>query len=700
MANFPYSYKEPFLEAVDFRRFSVSFAEIVQSKIPTSQSVKFYLDQTELQAEFGESEKTDAILKYIELQDEADFAISYIDSIIFSIPVTTAQKVLVLVDDLDPLVVRRFGEDWLAEIRLKLVSDFILLKQARTDMETGLFNSSNLHYLLGSLTDYEQVRLVFISLTPQMRNPLQSINHARKAANLLQGFLGETTPLHHLGQSLFAFVPVQYDDVLIGNISSSLITFLKREGFKKIHIGMSRGRGVNSSADSSKREQLVDQTWTALETAVSRGPFSFCDYESLAYPERHPLNRPDEKLYRFFRNRWRGADRFCLVRFVPTGDRSIQELFEYLGGKGLQDMKVAEDGLYLYLDTLSPSAAKQQVAYYLNSFAEKMQCDKSCYSAGVAPFPYCKFTKSDTIINSKKACIHGEFFGPGALVVFDQVSLNISGDVYYGEGDMKSAEREYRHGLDCAPYDVNLLNSLGVTLAFMNHHLRGQNCFRKALKIEPNNFMALYNFGLGEERGGKLQSALNYYEQALSAHTENDGPEILAELEFNLGRLCCKTGKNKEAAGYLEKVLKKVKGQVEGNRLPPLLGKAYFGIGENKKAIQWLQRALQINEFDTESLSLLGQLYFKEKQGHDIALSLCEKSVDLEPHNRNSLLSLATVQLACGQHEKAIVHLRKCIRYKKVYRSASRQMEKYYKLTGDKKKAEYWRKRYSNRIVS
>ena len=47
-------------------------------------------------------------------------------------------------------------------------------------------------------------------------------------------------------------------------------------------------------------------------------------------------------------------------------------------------------------------------------------------------------------------------------------------------------------------------------------------------------------------------------------------------------------------------------------------------------------------------MNLLGRVYLEEGEGNEIALSLCRKSVELEPTNLRYMLYLAEVLLQCG----------------------------------------------------
>lgn len=52
-------------------------------------------------------------------------------------------------------------------------------------------------------------------------------------------------------------------------------------------------------------------------------------------------------------------------------------------------------------------------------------------SIGIASFPTINFSKDQLIDNARKALDHAAFFGPDSTVLFDSVSLNISGDTLY-----------------------------------------------------------------------------------------------------------------------------------------------------------------------------------------------------------------------------------------------------------------------------
>ncbi len=694
MSVFPLLFEEPFLEAEDFVRFSSTFSKRVKEKIPTSQAVVFFNDTKELIDSVDNESQKISLKKVLKDQENiGDLAVAFSDCLLFAIPVAAGQ-VLVLVDQIDPLVARRFSEDWLGDVRAGLLAEFVLLKQARMDMETGLFNSCNLHYLLGAVRDFDQVDLMLVHLPARGRNVAGTIRYNARFVSLLQDFIGEHIVLHHLGQAIFAFITVGWQMKTFSQFATSLINFVKKEGFTKIHIGCSKGESIERSHSESRETLLLNRAWQALHEAESRGPCSFCHYDMIVDKKSHPLAIPDDRLVCYFRKLWKDEKQFCMVRFISPNNENLQGLERYLV-QNEQQVKGENNELYLYLPSISGNKAEKLVKKTLSDFSQVQKSDgEKVFSAGIASYPFSTFSKTSTLLNSKKACVHGEFFGPGAVVVFDAVSLNISGDVFYAEGDFRKAVREYRRGLECDPKDVNLLNSLGVAYIFVDQYKKAEDCFRMVLQEDSDNVMALFNLGLREEKRLHYQTAIDYFDRAYQLCVSHSEKELLEDLEFHLGRLYCLTEKFNKANEKLYRLHKKLKNHKYTPQVYRYLGVSYYGMGEKKEAVKWLQRALQLNEFDAESLSLLGILYLELDQGREIALTLCERSVDIVPQNGQYLLRLATVQLQCGQLEQAYINLKKCLRSKINPEHVQRQMALYYQLLGNKKRAAYWQKKY------
>ena len=173
--------------------------------------------------------------------------------------------------------------------------------------------------------------------------------------------------------------------------------------------------------------------------------------------------------------------------------------------------------------------------------------------------------------------------------------------------------------------------------------------------------MALYNLGLGEELRGEEQSALKNFEKAVKCFPSDENTLILNDLNFQLGKLYCRTGHHQRAIDVLLLWYHEHSQQANSGRAFSYLGKACFGLNDVKQAIDWLQKALSFDTFDAEAMGLLGAAYQHAGEGDDIALRLCQKSVELEPTNKSMRYHLALVQMENKMFDDAKSNLRKCV---------------------------------------
>lgn len=692
MDRFPSFSIEQTVSEDDFLRFSQSFSAILLEKIPTAKTVTFHTASGQLAHLFSDKKNRVAANVLFDQGTAGDEAVKIgIDSLLLPFTVDQGRVVVAHVSGLDPLVIKRAAKDWLADTQLAAFRNFLYLKQARTDAETGLFNSANLFCLLDTLSDYQLLHLVLVELPPRNRSPRDAFQNARKAAFVLQGFAGGGL-LHHLGQCVFAIL-LQNPGKEESNarFGSSLVASLKREGFHRVHIGSSRGtkEARTETAKRDARDRLLAEAWSALQTAGRRGPFGFCEYSVLAHPEKHPLCPFKENLARKIRRKYRGAQQFCLVELKKEGFSAAQ-LAGMLGMHLDPGMVFAtENSVVLFLEGYTQEAARRRVGELLQAVDREMGSALQI-SAGIGHYPYADFQKNEVLANCRKALLHAGFFGAGAVVTFDAISLNISGDIYYGDGDLPSAVREYRRGLVCEIGNVNLLNSLGVAYAMLDRHALARESFNKALAVEPDNFMSLYNLGLGEALRGNVQRSLQCFEQAAMVHCEEDGPEVKKDLQFQLAKLYCRLGMYAKAHALLTEWHEACDDLHPAGPALRYLGESCFGLGRKSEAKVWLQKALRFNEFDPDALSLLGLVYLEEGEGNEIALALCAKSVELNPSDTGLRLRLAKVQISCGLLPQARLNLTKCLGNKRIQAEVQLCMGRIHQNLGRKKQAKRW----------
>lgn len=690
MHHFPTALFDFFLSQDDFVRFRSSFIHLVKEKIPTADQVFFTAEPIKPGTLGLNSAKEEKIIDAVEQAIKEKIAVAVPNQcLIIPFPLKDDSVIAAVVLGVDPILVNKVGADWLVEVRDALYDGFTLVRHAGIDAETSLLNVVSLYSLLESIEDYNGVHLLFVELHPKRKSGQDSMFSARKCGNLLSIFTQNRFPIHHIGYLVFCIVCIHEEMEFAARLGTSMVAWLRRENFQRVHVGCCHGKEVVHEDDTSeqKRQQLLDGAWTALKTAKTRGPFSLYNHCPQVYLQRKKQADQSKKITARIQAKWKKLDKFALVQFQQEQQnvlKIVESLFSFVDSN-----MVFEEGDDVYV--LLPAMVEADAVAWAETAVRKIEKDSGSLqpvSAGISYYPYVDFKKSEIVENCRKALKHGTFFGPGVVTVFDHVSLNISGDCYYGEGDLVTALKEYKRGFVCRHNDVNLLNSLGVTYGMMDKHKLAAESFKHALIVEPDNYMALYNLGLSRDLSGDNHGAIECFDKALDVYSaEKDTTNSKGDLLFRLGKACCSVGKYKQAKSILSQLYQRDEGETCRERILRLLGETCYGLGDYSEAITWLQRAIHFDEFDSSALSLLGMLYMLEGEGDDIALSLCEKSVELDPDSNLFKLRLAAVQINMGQLEDGMDNLRPCLRNASTKDEAQLQMGIVLSKQGRKKRA-------------
>jgi len=572
------------------------------------------------------------------------------------------------------------SEEWLQERSCFIARECENIKKWAFDGESALLNGQSLREEMAILVDMLQEggvderdaarwTLFVLEVSPQARKGGQAGSGTARAASCLKAFFGEMVGVHHLGAGLFGLLWYSADDSEFPKkMAYALLGKLKRYGLAGVHVGLvSLDRAVDGGADA-----LLAAAWQAVKEAAGSGPFAI---SSGGGGEPAELSPPSSRTLARLASLWRGVGEFtvALVRSDLPGTDFSKRIYSLAGENG--ELLVEAPGeAYLFLRGVSGDAALSR----LRSFKKRLtSVDISSVSVGLASFPCSGVRrKLDVALNSRKALHHASLLGPGSLVVFDGVSLNISGDLYYNGGNLNRAVREYRHGLLLDPDNINLLNSLAVIYAQVNRYGKAIPLFEQVLSLDERDFMALYNLGFAWLNRGDTDAALDYLERAL----EVDGEYY--DLLLQLGRIYCQLGRYGEACELLERALKlgtaenraavdrpwcrcelpeRAGDSIGDDLINRYLARAYQGLGRLPEAVRYLQKAISYDPRDADSLSRLGELYFLEGQGDDIALSCCQQAVDLDAESAGNWRRLALVQQRLGGGEDILESLRRCL---------------------------------------
>lgn len=271
-------------------------------------------------------------------------------------------------------------------------------------------------------------------------------------------------------------------------------------------------------------------------------------------------------------------------------------------------------------------------------------------SIGIASFPAINFNKSQVIDNARKAVDHAAFFGPDSTVLFDSVSLNISGDTLYQKGDIHGAIKEFSAALMLDSSNVNVHNSLGVCYGVLGDYEKALEEFEEAIRLDPEEAMALYNAGLVNMLMDNGDKALEYF---LDADRKESN---IFDVAFQTGRLYMKMGKLEQGKKSLEKA---VRLNPESGLALRYLGECCMAMNLTDEAISAYKKVIRQNPNDAESLSALGYLFDLQGENLEITTIFCQQSVDISPENGLFRYRLGNLYLKRNQFEHALEQFQK-----------------------------------------
>nr|WP_320015422.1 tetratricopeptide repeat protein [uncultured Desulfobacter sp.] len=254
---------------------------------------------------------------------------------------------------------------------------------------------------------------------------------------------------------------------------------------------------------------------------------------------------------------------------------------------------------------------------------------------GTIAFPFHDFPVEEMAGCALKALDHAAFFGPGHIVEFDGLSLNISGDRLFQLNNIDAAIAEYEKGLSIAPADINLLNSLGVAFGVDACLDKAMEFFEKARKINPEEVMVVHNIGLIHRINDTNDSALAYLKKA---HGIN--PNVF-EIELLLGHLLFKEKKFDLAMPHLDAAIQLKPKSGTAFRIK---GQIFLEKEDAANAATQFNQAVKRNPNDPQALSGYARAMALQKKNLSIALSFAKKSLDLDPKNEQYRQDLKKIQ--------------------------------------------------------
>jgi len=571
----------------------------------------------------------------------------------------------------DQALLKKVSRDWLRTFQRQINTLLWAIQKGYRDPETGLFNRRALNACLQqpfwTYGGKEDLTLYLLHLSFVRRSITGTFHRIQYFADLLATINNQG--IFYLGQGVYALLLHADDQAAQRILAHRLQKFLRREKLQRVHIafGDYAALGCANEQEATGETRPLESIFSALALAEQRGPFGICDVRVLAGQAMHPFVMPSQNVLRKLQRLWKGRDSFCLALFVaselPEGEDGLASLLCRLDAdcpRRMSCLAVSEKEAFVLLLNTDIGRAEQCIRALHHGINDQLNVP---VAAGYCSYPdldQCK--KIESVRRCYKALMHGRFYGPDALVCFDHVSLNVSGDWYFDQGDFRQAVREYREGLKRAPGEKNLLNSLGVALIEMKQTSRAMTIFEQVLEQEPDNHMALVNLGYACLQKGWRKRALKFFEKAhaVQYHAGIDGVDVLRQLS----RLYIFFARFTEALRILNR-WHQYEESGQDFLFYQLLGRAHFETGSPGQAMKALQKALRIHPRDAESMSLLGLLYVQENEGADAGESLLRKAISLDRRQAMHWYRLAVALKHMNRSEEALAVVRQSLRRRK-----------------------------------
>jgi len=309
--------------------------------------------------------------------------------------------------------------------------------------------------------------------------------------------------------------------------------------------------------------------------------------------------------------------------------------------KGLWGL-LDEDVFGCFLPRTAEALGADWAAKIRSSLSERSE---ATVSIGIAEYPTLDYDRSQILENALKALDHAAFFGPDTDVCFDSVSLNISGDQLYQNGDIAGAAEEYRLAVRLDPSNVNAFNSLGVCYGLLEDYEKALQAFLAAIGLGHQEVMPVYNAGVIYMLKGENESALNHFRQA--AEQEAD----IFEVAFQTGRIHLESGAPAAALPHLKKAVALNPDAGVAHRL---LAEALEADNDPEGAVDAYRTAIKKNPNDAAALSALGVLLDRRGENPEIAELFCRQSTAIEPENGLYVRRLGELYLRQQRHPEAM----------------------------------------------
>jgi len=218
---------------------------------------------------------------------------------------------------------------------------------------------------------------------------------------------------------------------------------------------------------------------------------------------------------------------------------------------------------------------------------------------------------------------------------------NNLGTVYWKQGKVADAEREWQRALELSPRHAIILNNLGLVLSQRKQYAEAAAYFQRAMRFKPSYTDPHLNLGAVYEEMGQHGDAELQLRAAVALSPLNvDARNKLGKRYFDSGRLQEAEGQFRHSA------------ESEPNWTAYAgLGDIYARWNEGTRAEQAFRRALELNPYESRVRFSLGSFYASAGRRNE-AIREFQMGLETDPANAEARAILQKLRSDAGKTPK------------------------------------------------
>lgn len=225
----------------------------------------------------------------------------------------------------------------------------------------------------------------------------------------------------------------------------------------------------------------------------------------------------------------------------------------------------------------------------------------------------------------------------------NELSLHGLALIFAQMGNIGTAKECFEKILIINPQNDSAQSNLGNCYTQLGDLLAAKKCFERAIEINPRLADAHFNLGNTLSKLNQPRDSIECYARAISINPN------FAQSYFNLANNLASIGQYEEAVGCYQKVESIYK---DNPTFCLNIGCAYFGIRNFKLALDWITRAVQLQDIFPDAYNELGRLY--SFLGRDSeALTFYLKAATQDPTDQTYLNNIVVVYMRLGDFSRA-----------------------------------------------